>query len=294
MAAINFPSNPQPDDVWTQNGRSWIFDGTSWNAFGEEVKSVEYTTETGSAILPKGTTAQRDVPPSAGYLRYNTETNEFEGYSTTWGSVGNPTIINDLITNTNYYVTLSGVTAGTTASLRVSSSKLSFNPSTGTLSATTFSGSGADLTGVALTTGTYTDPAWIASLSATKLSGTVSGDRGVTAGSSSSSFVEYNGVTKTAGQFYGGTSSPDSTTRLNYDGHFYATKLYGDGSAITGINVDAGATGGSTDKIFWVNDTIVTANYTVPTGKNAGTFGPITINNDVVVTVPDGSTWTVV
>lgn len=76
----------------------------------------------------------------------------------------------------------------------------------------------------------------LTALNATQLtSGTVPGDRGVTAGSASASFVEYNGTTKTAGQFDGGTVDPSSTTRLNYDGYLYATKFFGDGSALTGI-----------------------------------------------------------
>ena len=65
----------------------------------------------------------------------------------------------------------------------------------------------------------------------------------VTAGSVNQSFVGYNGITKTLGQFDGGTTDPTNTTRLNYDGHFYATKFYGDGSALTGIAVgSSGAT----------------------------------------------------
>jgi hypothetical protein len=38
----------------------------------------------------------------------------------------------------------------------------------------------------------------------------------------------------------------------------------------------------------------VTANYTVTSSYNAMTAGPITINSGVTVTVPTGSTWTVV
>ena len=45
---------------------------------------------------------------------------------------------------------------------------------------------------------------------------------------------------------------------------------------------------------FFENNQIVTANYTVTTGRNAGTFGPITIEAGVTVTVPVGSVWTVV
>ena len=42
------------------------------------------------------------------------------------------------------------------------------------------------------------------------------------------------------------------------------------------------------------NDTTITANYTVNTGRNAMSAGPITINSSITVTVPSGSVWTVV
>lgn len=56
----------------------------------------------------------------------------------------------------------------------------------------------------------------------------------------------------------------------------------------------ASATGGGSDKVFWENDTVVTEDYTITSGKNAGTFGPVTINSGVTVTVPTGSVWSVV
>ena len=51
---------------------------------------------------------------------------------------------------------------------------------------------------------------------------------------------------------------------------------------------------GSNNQVFWENDQAVTASYTISTGKNAGSFGPITINSGVEVTVGSGQTWTVV
>lgn len=54
-----------------------------------------------------------------------------------------------------------------------------------------------------------------------------------------------------------------------------------------------GANGGGTDKIFFLNGQTVTTSYSVPSGQNAGTFGPITINSGATVTIPSGSTWTV-
>lgn len=56
----------------------------------------------------------------------------------------------------------------------------------------------------------------------------------------------------------------------------------------------AGATGGGVDRIFWENDQVITSDYTITTGKQAGTFGPVTIDTGVTVTVPANSVWTVV
>ena len=56
----------------------------------------------------------------------------------------------------------------------------------------------------------------------------------------------------------------------------------------------AGAAGGGSDNIFWENDQTVTQDYTITNGQNAGSFGPITIQSGVTVTVGSGETWTVV
>lgn len=50
---------------------------------------VVETSATGSAEIPSGTTAQRDVTPAAGYLRFNTTDSSFEGYDgSAWGAIG--------------------------------------------------------------------------------------------------------------------------------------------------------------------------------------------------------------
>jgi hypothetical protein len=45
---------------------------------------------------------------------------------------------------------------------------------------------------------------------------------------------------------------------------------------------------------LYENSATISANYTIGTGNNAMSAGPITINSGVTVTVPTGSTWTVV
>ena len=68
------------------------------------------------------------------------------------------TITDDTTTNATRYITFSNLTTGNETTLDVSSTKLQFNPSTGVLASTTFSGSGTSLTGVGLlaTPSTYT------------------------------------------------------------------------------------------------------------------------------------------
>ena len=50
---------------------------------------VSKTSATGSAVMPSGTTAQRNGSPSAGNLRFNTTDTSFEGYDgSAWGAIG--------------------------------------------------------------------------------------------------------------------------------------------------------------------------------------------------------------
>ena len=75
-----------------------------------------------------------------------------------------------------------------------------------------------------------------------------------------------------------------NTTLVQFEG--YKNSVWG---AIGG-----GATGGSSDDIFYENGQTVTTSYTITTNKNAVTAGPVTINSSVTVTIPSGSSWVVV
>jgi hypothetical protein len=51
--------------------------------------TVAKTSATGSAVMPTGTTAQRDGSPATGYLRFNSTDTSFEGYDgSAWGAIG--------------------------------------------------------------------------------------------------------------------------------------------------------------------------------------------------------------
>jgi hypothetical protein len=59
-------------------------------------------------------------------------------------------------------------------------------------------------------------------------------------------------------------------------------------------SIGGGATGGGTDQVFYLNGQTVNTSYSIPAGQNAGSFGPISVASGATVTVPSGSTWTVV
>lgn len=59
---------------------------------------------------------------------------------------------------------------------------------------------------------------------------------------------------------------------------------------ITAASSGAAAVNG----IFYLNSQNVASSYSVPGNKNAGTFGPITIDNGVTVTIETGAVWTIV
>ncbi|AUR96751.1 hypothetical protein NVP1232O_17 [Vibrio phage 1.232.O._10N.261.51.E11] len=73
-----------------------------------------------------------------------------------------------------------------------------------------------------------------------------------------------------------------------------AVNPVGDATGVWLPFATGGATGGGRDQVFNENDQNVTTDYTITTGKNASSAGPITINDGVTVTIPDGSTWVVV
>lgn len=67
-----------------------------------------------------------------------------------------------------------------------------------------------------------------------------------------------------------------------------------DGTVWGELGGGGGATGGGDDEVFVENDKIVSADYTLPSNKNASSTGPLTINTDVTVTVAAGARWVIV
>jgi len=158
-------------------------------------------------------------------------------------------ITDDTTTNATRYIAFTSATSGNITTQNVSSTKLQYNPSTGTLSATKYLGDGSSLTGI--------------------VSGaTISND------------------TTTASNLYPLFSSATSgtpTTIYTSNAKYLYKPSTGDLSASQVI-----ASNG-----LVLNNTTVSASYTVASGNNAMSVGPITVASGQSVTVSSGQRWVV-
>jgi hypothetical protein len=81
--------------------------------------------------------------------------------------------------------------------------------------------------------------------------------------------------------------------QLRYNNQTNSFEGYGQ-SGWGSIGGGGGATGGGTDQVFYLNGQTVTTNYTVPSGNNALSAGPIVISNTATITIANGANWTIV
>jgi len=161
---------------------------------------------------------------------------------------------------------------------------------------------GQTLSGDGVTSGTTvvsgSGSSWVVSASQTVASTTITATitRYIYAPQQSKTYVVINNCTDSSSVYIRGGTSGSYTTGVEIEAGSSALVAW-DSSANDFIKVaggGGGAAGGGSDQIFFENDQTVTVSYTIPTGKNAGTFGPISIDSGVTVTVPTGSAWSIV
>ena len=117
--------------------------------------------------------------------------------------------------------------------------------------------------------------------------------------------------------YYDGSSKLATTsTGIDVTGTVAATAYTGDGSALTGIDALPSQTGNAdkylttdgtnaswadldtdantTTKGLYEHAHTISANYSITSGNNAMSAGPVTVDTGYSVTVPSGSVWTIV
>ena len=153
----------------------------------------------------------------------------------------------------------------------------------GVITATSFSGNGANLTGIDATA--LKDPGGDVIIQAQDSGAVFTGIHTFT---TSGATLDGSGIKVSTGA----TISPIGNA--SFTGIVTASSFIGDGSSLSNLPASAPVGGASTNTVFFENDTAVAVNYQVTSGKNAMSAGPIAINAGIAVTVPSGSSWTIV
>jgi hypothetical protein len=139
------------------------------------------------------------------------------------------------------------------------------------------------------------------SISGTTITGTTV--TGTTANFTNGNFNSLSGIscTFTSGIVVDSLTVPDGTTAerpvtpLTGNVRFNTSIIQFEGYNGTAWGtIGGGAKGGGPDQVFFENDQTVTTNYTLTSGKNAVSAGPVTINSGITVTIPSGTNWVVV
>jgi len=230
----------------------------------------------------------------------------------TWTSPASSiTLSDDTTTNATRYPLFAAATSGTVSTEYVSSTKYQFNPSTGVLTSTSFSGAGTGLTGTASSLSIGGNAATATSATtATNLAGGANGSVPYQTGSGATTFLAAgtNGYVMTlaggvptwaAAASSGITISDDTTTNATR----YLTFTSATSGSITSENVSSTklkynpSTGELTAPVqiasngININSTTVSASYTVASGNNGLSVGPITVASGQAVTVSSGQRW---
>ena len=230
----------------------------------------------------------------------------------TWATPASSiTLSDDTTTNATRYPLFANATSGTVSTEYVSSTKYQFNPSTGVLTSTSFSGAGTGLTGTASSLSIGGNAATATSATtATNLAGGANGSVPYQTGSGTTTFLAAgtNGYVMTlaggvptwaAAASSGITISDDTTTNATR----YLTFTSATSGSITSENVSSTklkynpSTGEQSSPIqtasngIFVNNSTVSTSYTIASGTNGHSIGPITVASGQAVTVSSGQRW---
>ena len=286
--------------------------GTATNLAGGAASNIVYQSASGTtAFLANGTSGQ--------FLQSNGAS------APTWATpVSYAAVTDDTTTNATRYPLFANQTSGNLATEYTSSTKLQYNPSTGTLTSTVFSGAGTGLTGTASSLSIGGNAATATSATtATNLAGGANGSVPYQTASGTTTFLAAgtngyiltlaSGVPTWAAAPATGITITDNTSSSST---YYPTLTTATTGTITGettsstklsyvpntgtlSTVALSATGTSTgaeviaSNGIFVNNLTVGTSYTLPSGYSAHSVGPVSLSSGVTVTVPSGSRWIV-
>jgi hypothetical protein len=225
-------------------------------------------------------------------------------------------VTDDTTTNATRYPLYADATSGSLTTEYVSSTKLQFNPSTGVFTSTSFSGAGTGLTGTATSLSIGGNAATATSATsattATNLAGGVANQIPFQSGVGATSFVVAPTTASTALTWSGSAftwATAGTAVTISDDTTTNATRypLFANATSGTVSTEYVSSTkykyNPSTGELtapeviasngILINGTTVSASYTIASGNNGFSVGPITVASGQAVTVTSGQRWVV-
>ena len=175
------------------------------------------------------------------------------------------------------------------------------NASAGIITATSFTGDGTNLTGVASTDNirTNTNATFLQNVNVSGSTTTGSLKVG-TATTLSQDNIFTTGIVTAQSGFNVGIMSAGITqttgviTAINFVGTGNTVKYNASSATIDVAISGGGAVGTGTDQIFYESDQTVTQSYSISVGRNAMAAGPLAVASGQTITIPSGSELTIV
>jgi len=223
------------------------------------------------------------------------------------------TVTDDTTTNAARYPLYANQTTGNLSTEFVSSTKLQFNPSTGVFTSTSFTGAGTGLTGTATSLSIGGNAATATSATtATNLAGGTANQIPFQTGAGATSFVVAPTISSTALTWNGTAftwATAGTAVTISDDTTTNATRypLFADATtgtvsteyvSSTKLNYNPSKGEFKTPAVIAsngivLNGTTVSASYTIASGNNGFSVGPITVASGQAVTVSSGQRWLV-
>ena len=258
--------------------------------------AIAYGSGTAYAFTAAGTSGQVLTSAGAG--------------TPTWSTpISYATVTDDTTTNATRYPLFASATSGNLTTEYTSSTKYQFNPSTGILVATGFSGSGASLTALNasnVSSGTLGIAYGGTGLGTTPTNGQLLIGNGtnytlstITAGANIT-ITNASGSISIAGSASAAVSVTDDTTTNATRYPLFASQTSGVASTIytSSTKYQFNPSSGELDAPEIVasngilaNSNTVASSYSIPANSNALSIAPLTLNSSVSVTIPATSTW---
>jgi len=291
---------------------------------------AQSTLSVGSATT--ATTATNLAGGGAGYIPYQSGSGATSflasgtiGQTLTSGGTGAPTwstpvtyatVTDDTTTAATRYPLFANQTTGNLSTEYVSSTKLQFNPSTGVFTSTSFTGAGTGLTGTAASLSIGGNAATATSATsattATNLAGGTANQIPYQTGAGATSFVTAPSAASTALTWNGSAftwATAGTAVTISDDTTTNATRYPLFANATTGTvsteyvsstkykyNPSTGeltAPAPIASNGININSATVAASYTIASGNNGFSVGPITVASGQAVTVTSGQRWLV-